>query len=169
VKLDDLNTKPDEQFLDLIGGPLEGELWLAQRIIAYRPFTTVDDLISAFDTVIGQTSDDEKVTLIASHPDLAPSVDTKLSEASVQEQAAAGLNRLSPEDFATFNRLNAKYKEQFGFPFVICARENTKSSILEKFEARLSNSREKEINTGVAEILKIIRLRLIDLIDTSES
>ena len=111
----------------------------------------------------------KKVTLIASHPDLAPSVDTKLSKASVQEQAAAGLNRLSPEDFATFNRLNSQYKEQFGFPFVICARENTKASILEKFEARLGNSREAEINTGVAEILKIIRLRLIDLIDTTES
>ena len=60
MKLGDLNTKPDEQFLELIGGPLEGEVWLAKRIIAHRPFTTVDDLVNAFETVIGQTSEDEK-------------------------------------------------------------------------------------------------------------
>ncbi len=169
MKLTDLNTKSESEFLQDIGGPLEGELWLAQCLIQHRPFADVDALYHAFETVIQDTSESEKVKLIASHPDLAPSVDTKLSEASVSEQAAAGLNRLTAEEYEVFNRLNTAYHAKFGFPFVICARENTKSTILSKFEARLENSRTEEIETGITEILKIIHLRLIDLIETAES
>lgn len=169
MKIHELNTKPTSQFLELIGGALEGELWLAKRIIKHRPFETVASLFSAFEKVINDATEQEKVRLIASHPDLAPAVDTKLSKSSTHEQASAGLNKLSPQEYETFNRLNTQYHQQFGFPFVICARENTKSSILEKFESRLSNPRSREIEMGIAEILKIIHLRLIDLIDTSES
>ena len=169
MKLNELNTKPTSQFLELIGGALEGELWLAERIIEHRPFTTVNSLFSAFENVINDATEQEKIRLIASHPDLAPTVETKLSESSIQEQASAGLNKLTPQEYDTFNRLNTQYHQQFGFPFVICARENTKSTILEKFEARLSNPRSQEIEIGVAEILKIIRLRLNDLIETSET
>lgn len=169
LKLNELNTKPTSKFLELIGGALEGELWLAERIIEHRPFATIDSLFSAFDQVMNDANEQEKIRLIASHPDLAPTVDTKLSESSIHEQASAGLNKLSPQEYETFNRLNTQYHQQFGFPFVICARENTKSSILETFEARLSNTRSQEIEIAIAEILKIIRLRLIDLIDTSES
>ncbi|GAB5492134.1 MAG: 2-oxo-4-hydroxy-4-carboxy-5-ureidoimidazoline decarboxylase [Phototrophicaceae bacterium] len=168
MKLNDLNTKSTARFLDLIGGALEGEVWLAERIVEKRPFTEVNDLYSAFAQVINTASEQEKIRLIASHPDLAPSVQTDLSEASIQEQASAGLNNLSPDEYATFNRLNTAYHQKFSFPFVICARENTKSSILEQFEARLSNTRSQEIEIGIAEILKIIKLRLTDLIDDSE-
>ncbi len=166
LKINELNTKPTSKFLELIGGALEGELWLAERIIEYRPFETIASLFSAFEKVINNATEQEKIRLIASHPDLAPTIETKLSEASIHEQASAGLNKLSPQEYDTFHRLNTQYHQQFGFPFVICARENTKSSILEKFESRLSNSRSQEIQTGIAEILKIIHLRLIDLIDT---
>lgn len=169
MKLNELNTKPTSQFLELIGGALEGELWLAERIIEHRPFTTVNSLFSAFENVINDATEQEKIRLIASHPDLAPTVDTILSESSIQEQASAGLNKLTPQEYDTFHRLNTQYHQQFGFPFVICARENTKSTILEKFEARLSNARSQEIEIGIAEILKIIRLRLNNLIETSET
>lgn len=169
MKLNELNTKPTSKFLELIGGALEGELWLAEHIIEHRPFATIDALYSAFEQVINDASQDEKIRLIASHPDLAPKIDTKLSTSSIQEQASAGLDSLTSEEYDTFNHLNTQYRQQFGFPFVICARDNTKLSILEKFEARLSNSRSQEIEIGNAEILKIIRLRLFDLLDTSES
>ncbi|MEM9950673.1 MAG: 2-oxo-4-hydroxy-4-carboxy-5-ureidoimidazoline decarboxylase [Chloroflexota bacterium] len=168
MKLSILNTNSKEDFLAVTGGPLEGELWLAERVLEKRPFTSVQTLIEAFRSVINNATIDEKIRLISSHPDLAPTVDTTLSETSQKEQASAGLATLSSEEYQEFQRLNHAYREKFNFPFVICARENNKHSILEQFALRLTHEREAEIEIGIQEIIKIIRLRLIDLIDISE-
>jgi OHCU decarboxylase len=85
-----------------------------------------------------------------------------LSADSVREQASAGLDRLTEDEYAEFHRLNTDYRAAFGFPFVICARENTKDSILTAFRSRRQNSRAQEIETAVREVLKILHLRLID-------
>ena len=165
MKLAKLNIKAKDQFLETIGGPLEGEIWLAERIMSKRPFASVAALHQAFAQAIHTATETEKVRLIASHPDLAPSVATSLSASSVKEQAAAGLNRLTPQEYTQFQQLNAAYHDKYGFPFVICARENTKERILEIFADRLTHSRSQEIEIAIREILKIIRLRLDDLID----
>ena len=54
--------------------------------------------------------------------------------------------------------------EKFGFPFVICARENRKEAILAAFPVRLAHTREQEIAAALAEIAKIARLRLRDAV-----
>jgi OHCU decarboxylase len=109
-------------------------------------------------------TEDEQVALIRAHPDLVgrAALAGTLSSASTAEQAAAGLDRLTPDEIADFTRLNAEYQARFGFPFVICARENKKESILAGFSARLTNSREREIQAALAEIAKIGWLRLLD-------
>ena len=56
------------------------------------------------------------------------------------------------------------YSERFGFPFVICARENTKQTILTALQARCENDRQTEIAGAIAEIAKIARLRLFDVV-----
>jgi 2-oxo-4-hydroxy-4-carboxy--5-ureidoimidazoline (OHCU) decarboxylase len=65
---------------------------------------------------------------------------------------------------ATFERYNAAYRERFGFPFVICARENKKDAILAAFPRRLANDRDQEVTTALDEIYKIARLRLADAV-----
>ncbi len=162
--LAELNAATPDAFLRLIGGPLEGETWLAERALAQRPFHTRAALIHALEQAALNASEAEQIALIASHPDLAgkAAIDGTLSAASQQEQAAAGLDRLTPDEYAQFQQLNSAYRAQFGFPFVICARENTKHSILAAFNQRLTQPRSAEIATGLAEVLKILRLRLID-------
>jgi OHCU decarboxylase len=166
MELHTLNTAPIHQFLELIGGPLEGQTWLAERIAPQRPFATVQDLIEAFQVAIQGASESEKIALITSHPDLAGKamIDNTLSATSQQEQAAAGLNRLTPTEFDQFHQFNNAYKQTFGFPFVICARENTKDSILGAFATRLAHLRADEIAIGVGEVFKILRLRLLDVV-----
>jgi len=110
---------------------------------------------------------EQQVALLQAHPDLvgrAAQAGTLTPESS-REQAAAGLNRLTPEEITTFNRLNQAYWSRFGFPFVICARLNKKEAILKAFPVRLENSRQQEIKTALAEIEKIASLRLADLIE----
>jgi OHCU decarboxylase len=110
---------------------------------------------------------DEQVTLIASHPDFVGRMarEGRLTRESTTEQAAAGLSNLSADEVERFDRYNAAYRERFGFPFVICARENKKDAILAAFPARLNNTRNQEIQTALGEIAKIARLRLFDAVN----
>ena len=63
-----------------------------------------------------------------------------------------------------FTANNAAYRERFGFPFVICARENTKRSILDGFTARLGNNREADLAFALGEVEKIAWYRLVDVV-----
>jgi OHCU decarboxylase len=84
----------------------------------------------------------------------------------LRDQSAAGLDRLTPEEFESFNSLNKAYRDKFGFPLVVCVRENTKETILASGKDRLENSSAQEKATGLAEIIKIANLRLHDIIET---
>ncbi len=159
-----LNSAPSNEFLKLTGGPLEGERWLAERVLQMRPFADVDALMAAFQSVVAQASPEERVRLIASHPELAVAPAASLSTTSRKEQSSAGLDQLTQAEYEAFQTFNQQYRDQFGFPFVICAREHDKASILEHFEKRLGNPRDQEIETGLQEVLKIIRLRILDLL-----
>jgi 2-oxo-4-hydroxy-4-carboxy-5-ureidoimidazoline decarboxylase len=115
--------------------------------------------------VVHAATPEEQLALIRSHPELAgkAAIDRTLTEASAAEQASAGLDRLSEDEFARFHALNAAYRERFGFPFIICVRLTDKAGILAAMEARLANDRETEIATAIAQIGEIVRLRLRDL------
>jgi len=126
----------------------------------------VEALHAALCETVASASDEEQVALICAHPDLVgrAALAGTLTPQSTQEQAIAGLDRLSAEEIASFQKLNRDYMQLFGFPFVICARLNKKEAILEGFGRRLANSRGAEIHTALEEIGKIAWLRLKDLV-----
>ncbi|HEX5547679.1 MAG TPA: 2-oxo-4-hydroxy-4-carboxy-5-ureidoimidazoline decarboxylase [Ktedonobacterales bacterium] len=166
ISLDRLNALDQSDFVAALGGIFEGPPWIVTEAWAARPFGDVDALYAALCRVMYAAASERKVALIQAHPDLvgrAARTGT-LGAASTAEQAAAGLNDLAADEIATFERLNAEYQQRFGFPFVICARENKKESILTGFAARMRNTREQEIATALDEIAKICRLRLLDTI-----
>jgi 2-oxo-4-hydroxy-4-carboxy-5-ureidoimidazoline decarboxylase len=100
--------------------------------------------------------------LIKAHPDLAgrAAIAGELTEASNEEQASAGIDQCSPEEFARFQDLNERYKAKFDFPFVMAVRKSNRHEILVAFETRLSNDPDDEFEQAIAEIHKIARLRL---------
>lgn len=105
---------------------------------------------------------EEQLALIRAHPELAgkAAVDGSLTEASAAEQASAGLDRLTQEEFDRFHALNAAYRERFGFPFIICVRLTDKAGILAAMARRLANDRDTEIAEALHQIGEIVRLRL---------
>ena len=72
-------------------------------------------------------------------------------------------SRLTPGEYETFTRTNAAYRERFGFPFVVCAREHTKETILRTAAERLDHAPDEEVDIALGEIAKIARLRLGEL------
>jgi 2-oxo-4-hydroxy-4-carboxy-5-ureidoimidazoline decarboxylase len=150
------------EFVRIVGPVFEHSPWVAARTEAQRPFPSRDALHAALVTTVEKASDDEKLCLIRAHPDLIG--DAELTSASKSEQASAGLQDATAEEAKQFREFNRQYRENFGFPFVICARLNKKDAIARAFPVRLKNSREEEIKTALQEIFKIAELRLKELI-----
>ena len=115
--------------------------------------------------VVHYATPDEQLALIRAHPELAgkAAIDKTLTDASAAEQASAGLDRLTSQEYARFHALNAAYSARFDFPFIICVRLTDKAGILAAMEQRLSHGRDEEIATALAQIGEIVRLRLEDM------
>jgi 2-oxo-4-hydroxy-4-carboxy-5-ureidoimidazoline decarboxylase len=128
--------------------------WVAEAAWHERPFRSLSELHGAMERAVNVAPDERKMELIRAHPDLAgkAAVAGELTVKSEREQASAGLNRLSPEEYEAFTGMNHSYRERFGMPLIFCVREHTKEAILKGAEERLGNTREEEIETALAEI-----------------
>lgn len=107
-----------------------------------------------------------KAGILRVHPDLAGRIAQagQLTQESNKEQSAADLNLLTDYEHEIMTSLNKRYKQKFGFPFVICARLNKKEAILNGLELRCQNDPQTELDTGIQEVLKICELRVRDII-----
>ena len=154
-----------ETFVERYGSLFEHSPWVAEDAWANGPFADHEALAQGLEEAMYAAPRDRQLALIRAHPDLAgrAAVEGTLTASSQREQAAAGLDRLTPDEYETFTRTNAAYRERFGFPLVVCAREHTKDSILRTAAARLDHSPDEEIGIALGEIAKIARLRLSDL------
>lgn len=168
LTLPQVNSFDQHQFVAALGYLFEGSPWIVEEAWHARPFADLASLHHALCRVMYDASTERKLSLIRAHPDLVgkAALAGTLTPESTSEQASAGLDNLTQEEVATFTRLNSAYNGRFGFPFVICARENKKESILAGFDTRLRNSREDEIQIALDEIAKIARLRLYDAVLT---
>ena len=158
------------EFVARFGSLFERSPWIAEGAWRARPFDGLDGLHAAFVRTVREAPEERRVALIRAHPDLAgkAALAGELTEESANEQASAGLDRLSPEEYERFHRLNAAYREKFDLPYVVCVRDNTKETIFAGAERRLSNTREEEVEAALAEISRIGRLRLEDLVEGPE-
>jgi OHCU decarboxylase len=161
-----INALDRNDFIAALGGLLEGPPWIVAAACPTRPFASREQMHQVLCDIMYAAPVERQIALIQAHPDLVgrAALAGTLGPASTGEQAAAGLDRLTPEESAQFSVLNQAYRDRFGFPFVICARENKKDSILAGFAARLQHTREQEIRTALDEISKICWLRLCDTV-----
>lgn len=167
LTLDALNVMEPDGFIAALDGIFEHAPWVAQAASAARPFATVTALHEGLMAAVRARPAIEQVAFIAAHPDLAGKAARAgdMAAASVSEQAGLGLDRLSDEEFARFERLNAAYRARFGFPFVVCVRRMTRDAVLDAFERRLANDRDTELAAAMTEIGYITRLRLVEKVE----
>jgi 2-oxo-4-hydroxy-4-carboxy-5-ureidoimidazoline decarboxylase len=162
LTLDEINTLDAAGFTKRFDTLFEHSPWVVERAANLRPFT---DLHTGLMTAVHNASPDEQLALIRAHPELAgkAAIDRTLTDASAAEQAGAGLDRMSPAEYTRFHDLNAAYRTRFDFPFIICVRLTDKAGILAAMEQRLTNTRDTEIATAIAQIGDIVLLRLEDI------
>ena len=177
------------EFLRRYGGIYEHSPWVAEQAYEEASsIDDPDRLAEIFARHVNAACEDKKLALIRAHPDLAgkaavgahaegnrpeleprvaadgdcgrPTTDAELTPASRQEQQSAGLDQCTPEEYKQFHKLNRRYKDKFGFPFIMAVRNSNRHEILSAFTRRLENDPETEFATAMSEIHKIARLRL---------
>jgi len=162
ISLDALNAAAAADFLAALGGIYEHSPWVAEAALARRPFARLKDLHETMRAALLTADDARKRAVLNAHPDLAGKAARAgtLTADSTREQSSAGLDRLNEREFEAFHRLNAAYRDKFGFPFIVCVRRHTKDSIFAQFERRLKNDMAAEFETALGEVARIAALRL---------
>ncbi|GAB3397171.1 allantoate amidohydrolase [Massilia agilis] len=169
--LPDLNSCSPEEFAHALHGIYEHSPWIAQRAAARRPFTTLAALKLALQDVVRDASEDEQLSLLRAHPELAgkAAIAGALTRESTGEQASSGLDKCSPDEYATLHQLNRDYGDKFGFPFIVAVRGPTgrgltRREIIDTFARRLQNQRADEMAEALRQVHRIAEIRLNDLL-----
>ncbi|PRY66766.1 OHCU decarboxylase [Vreelandella songnenensis] len=164
-----LDPRPSELSLEAFvahyGDIYEHSPWVAEgawRQGLSEDHDTPDALAIQMGLVLQQAAAEQQIAVIQAHPDLAgkAALAGELTRDSTREQAGAGLDQCTPEEFARFEALNEAYKARFGFPFVIAVKGLDRHAILSAFEERLNNDAATERRTAIEQIVRIARLRL---------
>lgn len=165
--LDDLNEVPRSDFVGILEGVFEHAPWVAEAAFSGRPYATIAALHETMMAAVRIAPHEQKLGFLRGHPELGNRLARAkgLTDESEAEQGSLGLDRLSDAEFERFERLNAAYRDKFGFPFIICVRRHTRDSILANFARRIDNDVDTEFATALAEIGFIARLRLNAKID----
>jgi 2-oxo-4-hydroxy-4-carboxy-5-ureidoimidazoline decarboxylase len=162
----DLNASAKADFVAALANIFEYSPWIAEQAAAARPFAGVRPLLEAMKAAVERTSPEVRLALIKAHPDLANKTQRAagLTAESDAEQNSVGLDRLSDTEYDAFTRVNNAYRAKFGFPYIVCARRQTRDSILRDFERRLPNNTAAEMRISIAEIFRIAALRLDQIV-----
>ncbi|MGW8392898.1 allantoate amidohydrolase [Pseudoduganella sp. HUAS MS19] len=162
-----LNTCDAGTFTEILHGLYEHSPWIPQRAAAQRPFRTIDELKLGLQKVVAEASNDEQLGLIRAHPELAgkAAVAGELTPESTGEQAKAGLNLCTKEEFAALQELNAAYNSKFGFPFILAVKGGdgkglSRQAIIAAFRRRLRNQADDEQREALRQIHRIAEMRL---------
>ena len=151
------------EFKEMYGGVYESSPWVAEGAYALRDtLHTTLELHAAMKEVVDAAPREKQLALIKAHPDLAcaPADEGKLTAESRSEQKGAGLDQCTPQEFAEFQRLNAEYKEKFGFPFIVAVKGLTRADILAQFRERINHAADDEFIVALEQINKIAYFRL---------
>jgi 2-oxo-4-hydroxy-4-carboxy-5-ureidoimidazoline decarboxylase len=164
IPLARINDMSVADFVAHFGDVAEHSPWVAENAAAARPFLSRDGMVAAFVSAVERAGEVRQRALLVAHPDLAgrAAVAGDLTADSRREQAGAGLDRLTPDEFARFTAMNEGYRRRNGIPFIFAVRGATKHDILAGFEARKDNPPEVEFRTALDQVARIIRFRLED-------
>ena len=157
-----VNQSSRQEFVEAVGWVFEHSPWVAERAWDDRPFADRVAMHRAMTERVRVASRDEQLALLRAHPDLGARV--RMSEASMGEQAGAGLDQMTPDEHARLQAANAAYRERFGFPFLFAVRGSTLRDVLAALEARLHSTPTDEFETALRQVFRIAAFRLEGLV-----
>src|SRR6195952_2285423 len=161
ITLDEVNSMTKDRFTEVFGHVVQDVPWAVERAFEQRPFTGTTALREAFqDAVLTGTSGQQDELLNAFH-DLGAEDET--GHALAVDHVA--LSNLDDNDHNDVVDLAGAYREHFGFPLIICARETEHfDRVLKNGWSRMDNSTPAEKAFALIEVAKIANHRFDDLV-----
>ncbi|MEF2977591.1 solute carrier family 23 protein [Subtercola sp. YIM 133946] len=161
VTLDQVNEMTQQQFDETFGDLVQDAPWLLERAFAERPFADAFALRAAFQDALLTASSEEQLLLLNSFPDLGSPDDT--GHAYARDHSESGIGALNSEDIDDIADLATTYRERFGFPLVVCAREVERyEKVVDNGWAKMANSPVAERASALIEVSKIMNHRFDD-------
>lgn len=167
IRLDDVNAMSLEEFTATFGKLFQGPTSVVANAYTQRPFTDTAALRTALQEALFATTPAEQRELMNAYPSLGGDAvaDGTAGEQSAVDQRTAGLTQLSEEDHEALRELTTEYRQKFGFPLIVCVRDNpSRERILAQGRARMHNSPTQEHAAAIIEIAKIAGHRFDDLV-----
>ena len=156
-----------QEFVERFGGVFEHSPWVAEG--AWDAGLNPDgagELHARMCAVLRSATHERQLGVLSAHPDLAGrlALAGQLTADSTAEQASAGLDKCTPEEFEQLQALNDAYKAKFSFPFIMAVKGRTRAEIIQAFEERVNNDAETEFATALRQVERIALLRLDDML-----
>lgn len=161
ITLDEVNSMSEERFTEVFGHVVQDVPWAVRRAYSQRPFATTRDLREAFQDAVLTGSSEEQSELLNAFHDLGAEDETGTALA-VDHVALSNLDDSDHDDVV---QLAAAYRDHFGFPLIICARETEHfDRVLRNGWSRMDNSPAAERAFALIEVEKIANYRFEDLV-----
>ena len=169
MTFDEFNAAPAAQAAAWLDGVYEHSPWIAKGVLQQRPFRSLTQLKRALVEVVRHAGREPQLALLRAHPELAGKaiVAGSLTAESADEQTRSGLTHCTPEELTTIQQLNAAYRTQFGWPFLLAVRGPrglglTRTEIIATLERRLVGHPDFEFAECLRQIHRIAEIRLND-------
>jgi len=158
MTLSDVNAMDREPFVAAFGGIFEDSPWVVRRAWDSRPFASRRALHQAMTHQVDSAAREEQLALLRAHPDLGARA--RMSAASTREQEGAGLDQLTPEEYADLTAWNQTYRDKFGFPFLFAVKGSGKRAIMEALRQRAGADVDTEFAEALTQVYRIAWFRL---------
>lgn len=165
--LDRLNSLPANEAESEFGKCCGSTNW-ARRMVAERPFTNSNELVTLADRIWWSLEPDDWLEAFASHPKIGENMAARACLAEAQSWAAqeqAGGQNATAETGRSLAELNLEYEDKFGYIYIVCATGKSSEEMLAILRERLPNDAETELRIAAREQARITKLRLGKLIN----
>ena len=153
-----------EQFVQSFGTLYEHSPWVAERVwdagIDQR-FDVPGFLHEQFVQAVMDSGPMAQLNLLRQHPELGMAK-ARLEGHSLEEQRGVGLDQCSESEFEAFQDLNRRYRERFGFPFIIAVKGLSRDAILKSFGERFDRPEQEEFDEALRQVCLIGKHRLAE-------
>ena len=164
--INNINKLRETQFIKLFTNIFENSQFIAEDLYKKKGgnFKNFDDLTNKMMDIFENTTKEQKLKILNSHPDLANKTKiSSLTDESKKEQQNAGLDSCTKEEFEEFKKLNDLYKKKYNFPFILAVKGKNKNEILNNFRKRVLSEPEIEFDEAIKQVKQIASLRLKEL------
>ena len=162
-----LNGLGEDAFVAALGSAVERSPWVVRRAWRLRPFASRAALADALAAVMRSAAPDDQRRLLLAHPELAGTEARarRMTDDSQGEQARLGLLALDAATLARLDDGNRRYRERFGFPFVIALRlQPSLAAVFAQLDTRLGHDAETERAAAIEQVCAVMRGRLTRLV-----